>query len=557
MNGPHRHNKRSHGTALSILPLLLAAALLLPACIPTMPAHGQEEGLFGQRVKPGGNKRIAADVFARGSAYQMRGLYADAIQEYEKALRYDESATIHLVLAECYMELDDLQNADLHIRAGLELNPDFLPLYEAQGRLFLYNSRIDLAIESFRYLDEHQPHALSPKVTLARLYELRDLDTAIMLYEEVLERRESEYQDENFPILAKLADLYEATGDSTRYIEVLEKMNASTTALDYLPFQLMQAYTARGDLAKAHELMLNAAYTVPVNDVDYYLASYAGILLDRVDTVDTHAQEIDEYTAFMEEVKAPGWLAPYYAALLLYDSGRRDEAERYFDKVLAQADSLEEVPIRVALHYLRSEQYMRAIDLLSRREDSYPENPEYPFYQGLAWQQFGDNKRAAEELERAARIAPDFVDAWVQLGIIYSVMADHARSDSAYERALELAPDNALINNNYAYALSERGVQLERARRMAEGALAGEPDNASYLDTMGWIYFQLGQYERALTYIRRSVDIDPFSATVYEHLGDCYAKLGETDKARVSWQRALDLEPDRNSTLERLGRGGG
>ncbi len=556
MNGPHGHKKRSQRTALGILPILIAA-LLLPACIPTMPAHTQEDGLFTQRARRGGNKRIAADVFARGSTYQMRGLYADAIQEFEKALKYDESAAIHLALAECYMELDDLLNAGIHIRNGLELNPDFLPLYEAQGRLHLYNSRIDLAIDSFRFLDERQPHSLTPKVTLARLYELRDLDTAIMLYEEVLERRESEYQDENFPILAKLADLYEATGDSTRYIEVLEKMNESTTALDYLPFQLMQAYTARDDLAKAHALMQSAAYTVPVNDVDYYLASYAGLLLNRVDTVNTHSREIDEYTEFIEQVNAPGWLAPYYAALLLYDSGRRNQAERYFDIVLDRADSLEEVPIRVALHYLRSEQYMRAIDLLSRHEEKFPENPEYPFYQGMAWQQFGDNQRAVEEMTRAARIAPDFVDAWVQLGNLYSILLDHAESDAAYERALELAPDNALINNNYAYALSERGVQLERAQRMAESALAGDPDNASYLDTMGWIYFQLGQYERALTYIRRSVDIDPASATVYEHLGDCYAKLGETDKARDSWLRALELEPDRDSTMERLGRGGG
>lgn len=556
MNGPHGHKKRSQRTALGILPILIAA-LLLPACIPTMPAHTQEDGLFTQRARRGGNKRIAADVFARGSTYQMRGLYADAIQEFEKALKYDESAAIHLALAECYMELDDLLNAGIHIRNGLELNPDFLPLYEAQGRLHLYNSRIDLAIDSFRFLDERQPHSLTPKVTLARLYELRDLDTAIMLYEEVLERRESEYQDENFPILAKLADLYEATGDSTRYIEVLEKMNESTTALDYLPFQLMQAYTARDDLAKAHALMQSAAYTVPVNDVDYYLASYAGLLLNRVDTVNTHSREIDEYTEFIEQVNAPGWLAPYYAALLLYDSGRRNQAERYFDIVLDRADSLEEVPIRVALHYLRSEQYMRAIDLLSRHEEKFPENPEYPFYQGMAWQQFGDNQRAVEEMTRAARIAPDFVDAWVQLGNLYSILLDHADSDAAYERALELAPDNALINNNYAYALSERGVQLERAQRMAESALAGDPDNASYLDTMGWIYFQLGQYERALTYIRRSVDIDPASATVYEHLGDCYARLGETDKARDSWLRALELEPDRDSTMERLGRGGG
>jgi len=67
-------------------------------------------------------------------------------------------------------------------------------------------------------------------------------------------------------------------------------------------------------------------------------------------------------------------------------------------------------------------------------------------------------------------------------------------SDSLYEEALRINPEFSLALNNYAYSLSERGLQLERALGMARKALEVAPDNPSYLDTIGWIYFRLGRY---------------------------------------------------------------
>ena len=60
--------------------------------------------------------------------------------------------------------------------------------------------------------------------------------------------------------------------------------------------------------------------------------------------------------------------------------------------------------------------------------------------------------------------------------------------------------------NNYSYTLAERGERLELALEMAKKAIEQEPDNPSYLDTIGRVYFKLGNYEKAREYISKAVE---------------------------------------------------
>jgi tetratricopeptide (TPR) repeat protein len=69
---------------------------------------------------------------------------------------------------------------------------------------------------------------------------------------------------------------------------------------------------------------------------------------------------------------------------------------------------------------------------------------------------------------------------------------------------------------------------------------------------MGWVYFQMGDYEKALQYIQRSIEISESSAEVLEHLGDVYEKLGQMELAIQYWEKAKKLEPDRESVLKKL-----
>jgi tetratricopeptide (TPR) repeat protein len=85
---------------------------------------------------------------------------------------------------------------------------------------------------------------------------------------------------------------------------------------------------------------------------------------------------------------------------------------------------------------------------------------------------------------------------------------------------------------------------------MAKKAVAAEPENDAYQDTIGWIYYRLGMYDLALFHIKKSVETRQDSAVVIEHLGDVYHKLGDLNEAKSQWERALEIDKD-NERLKR------
>ncbi|MBI3260362.1 MAG: tetratricopeptide repeat protein, partial [Ignavibacteriae bacterium] len=144
------------------------------------------------------------------------------------------------------------------------------------------------------------------------------------------------------------------------------------------------------------------------------------------------------------------------------------------------------------------------------------------------------------------------IDGWVQLGIIYDHLKLIDSSDVSYENALKIDPDNAVINNNYAYSLSVRGKQLDRALSMAETAVKIQPENVSYRDTYAWVHYQLGNYKEALDNLLKATGNADVSATILEHLGDAYLKNGSAEQAIAAYKKALEKSPERHSLLERL-----
>ena len=95
---------------------------------------------------------------------------------------------------------------------------------------------------------------------------------------------------------------------------------------------------------------------------------------------------------------------------------------------------------------------------------------------------------------------------------------------------------------------------MNKALKMARRAVALEPENGAYLDTIGWIFYKLGNYQEALRFIRQAVSGRENTAEVLEHLGDVYDKLGDTGNARQYWQKALEQEPDNENLKNKLHR---
>ena len=95
--------------------------------------------------------------------------------------------------------------------------------------------------------------------------------------------------------------------------------------------------------------------------------------------------------------------------------------------------------------------------------------------------------------------------------------------------------------NNYAYYLSVRGEHLDKAEQMSKQSNEIQPDQSSYEDTYGWVFYKEGKFNDAKTWIEKALSHGADkSGTVLEHYGDILFKMGDLNKALEYWQKAKD-----------------
>jgi tetratricopeptide (TPR) repeat protein len=118
-------------------------------------------------------------------------------------------------------------------------------------------------------------------------------------------------------------------------------------------------------------------------------------------------------------------------------------------------------------------------------------------------------------------------------------------------KLLKKNPEDTYTLNYISYRLSLRDEELEYALKLIKKAIALDPENGYFLDTIGWVEFKRKNLKNAVFYLEKASSILPNSAEVLDHLGDCYFKLGRKREAIYQWKRALKYEDD-NITITRI-----
>ena len=126
------------------------------------------------------------------------------------------------------------------------------------------------------------------------------------------------------------------------------------------------------------------------------------------------------------------------------------------------------------------------------------------------------------------------------LGDAYYQLDDFQKSDEYYDKALKINPNNDYVLNNYAYYLSLRGEDLEKAAQMAKKATELKP-SSSNMDTYAWVLFKLGYYDEAKLWLEKAIDAGAQNnAVIIEHYGDVLWKLGMEQEALIQWKKAAE-----------------
>jgi len=117
---------------------------------------------------------------------------------------------------------------------------------------------------------------------------------------------------------------------------------------------------------------------------------------------------------------------------------------------------------------------------------------------------------------------------------------DVAQAEEWLEQVLDEYPDDISAKNDLGYLWADQGKNLERALEMVQDAVAAEPENAAYRDSLGWAFFKLGRYDEAVVELKKAIEVEEPDGVILEHLGDACQAAGQTELARETWQRALE-----------------
>ena len=240
----------------------------------------------------------------------------------------------------------------------------------------------------------------------------------------------------------------------------------------------------------------------------------------------------------------------YVRGLALREERRWSEAAAAFGAVASGDPDVDLAA--VAAHASVLAQAGRAADALAALAPALAQNPRdlrLITAQAYVLEKAGRAAEAVTWLTQAIAAQPRAERLRFALGVAQERAGDRAGAIRTMQSILEGAPDDAEAMNFVGYSWAEKGERLDEAEKLVRRAVDLDPDNGSFLDSLGWVLFQRGDLPAAISTLERAEALAGPEPTILEHLGDAYRRSGRDADAARAWRHALQIldegaEPD-------------
>src|ERR1700694_1315623 len=119
-----------------------------------------------------------------------------------------------------------------------------------------------------------------------------------------------------------------------------------------------------------------------------------------------------------------------------------------------------------------------------------------------------------------------------------------SKAEADMRKALDLQPEQPHVLNYLGYSWIDQGINLDEGMKMIKRAVDQRPDDGYIVDSLGWAYYRIGNFEDAVKNLERAIDLKPEDPTINDHLGDAYWRIGRTPEAKFQWAHPRDLKPE-------------
>lgn len=436
------------------------------------------------------------------------GMYGEAAEEFEElAKEYPEKVELNYYLADALTQEGEIAKA--------------IEAYDALESVVGMNEA--LSMQKYKlYSQLEQPDAAFKEI----------------------ERLAAEYPMEARYQLV-LGDLHLEKKELEKALRYYQKAHEVDPSNPYYIVSMANYYEAKGEKAAAETQIRNALVNEKL-DVDTKVNILSRYILKLQQTQQGTESANALFETLLEQHPEDTDLKLMYGGLLLAQD-KKEEAKFQFQLVTEMEPENAGAWQQLLNMALKSEDIPEIGRICRKCIELFPESPEYYFYLGIAYYQQEKYQEALQAYYDGLKIIPAEnlplkSDFYGQIGDIYYQIKQLDQAYKAYDEALKYNENNVVVLNNYSYFLSLEKKDLKKAERMSAQCIKLEPDNATYLDTYAWIFFQQGNYTLAKIYIESALEKDKTqSAELVDHYGDILYRSGEKAKAVEQWKKAKEM----------------
>ena len=415
--------------------------------------------------------------------------------------------------------------------------------YFLVGRYLEGAGKTDDAIDALKHAIQLAPNNAEPRAELAGLYAREDRAADAIDTAEAAIKVDHDNQEANRilgSVLAALVEEHQAArpGDDVstypaRAIAALEIARGDGTGDLSIDLALARLYLRANRPADAVPLLRriyeeNPGYTE------------GALLLARAQAASGGREEALATLAAVLRNDPSQARARVQQADLLEQEHRWADAAAAWESAQQLVPGNEEITARLAIALLNSGDAAKAESIARSLHQAHPDDVRAMYVLGVALEARNAYEEALPILQDAVKRAPDNTAIQYQYGGALDRTGRQADAEKIFRDIITKDPLDANALNYLGYMLADRGERLDEAVTLIQRALKVDPDNPSFLDSLGWAYVKAGKFDLADAPLTTAAGKEPKNSVIQDHLGDLRLKQRRKSEAIEAWQRALD-----------------
>ena len=486
------------------------------------------------------NPNSSSAMFELAKIHGSNGDQTSSSLLLEKAIAIEpENKWYKVLLAQIYQQGKQYEKAAVLYRQLYELDSDNLENLYMNAALLSSAKKYDEAIEVYNELEKKV--GINDQISVEKQQIYQEQGKKKEALAELQKLIDSNPQEPRYYGL--LADYYLSEKDEADALKNYMKVLEIDPENGFVLFSLTSYYREKEDKAKAWEYIQKAFLNKSVEvetKIQYYL-----MMTSEKDTSFFTDEQINKLVDILVKTNSDDYRVYTVYAEHLISQGKLVEARDQLRKVLETEKDNYPIWERMLLISNDLLDFKSIYTDAGRALELFPNQPNLYGLKAVACLQLEKYTEALEVIKEGEPYLLDNKAMKIQFDL-YRAEANYKldrveEAFKAYDDVIALDPENWLAMNNYAYYLSLRNENLEKAELLSGKAVRANPDNSTYLDTYSWVLFMRKDYSLAKFYIESALrNGGDKNGVIVEHYGDILYMLGDKENAMIQWKKSLE-----------------